>query len=289
MLEFKSDSFAIYRDDLFPFLGGGNKARKMMALDSEIKNKGYKAIVTTGGIQSNHCRVVALYCMRNNLECTLVLHGSKKDFYKQSGNAKIIKNTQFKLVFCTPDKISSLMETIFNEYVESNKNPFYIPGGGHIIKAAAAYLDVIKEIKDSEYIPDYIFVASGTGSTQAGILAGLTKYRLPSKLYGISVGRKKERGHPITENFYSQICQEYNIKPETQRVNFIDDYLCGGYGKCNSSIEAIERSSITDYNLFLDKTYSAKVFYAMKEVIKKESLKGKILFWYTGSVFNYLA
>ena len=38
MLHPITDTFAFYRDDVFPYLGGGNKARKMMALDDYIKN-----------------------------------------------------------------------------------------------------------------------------------------------------------------------------------------------------------------------------------------------------------
>ena len=51
----------VFRDDLYPFLGGGNKGRKMDYISKDNFLKGANSIVTTGGIQSNHCRAVAVF------------------------------------------------------------------------------------------------------------------------------------------------------------------------------------------------------------------------------------
>jgi len=289
MIEYRSDSFAIFRDDLFPFLGGGNKARKMMALDGTIKKEKYTAVVTTGGIQSNHCRAVALYCKKNNLECTIVFHGEEDTFYKQYGNAKIVRSTDAKLVFCKPNEISERMNQAMDTYRTTGHHPFYIYGGGHTLEGASAYIDLVGTIVKEGYVPDYIFVASGTGSTHAGILAGLTKYNLKTELIGISVGRGKEKAEKIVKEFYDELCDAYNILTQKNNVIVEDKFLCGGYGEYNSEIKNIEKNSLVDYHLFLDTTYTAKVFYGMQQIIKARSLNGNILFWYTGGLYNYLA
>lgn len=289
MIECISDSLSIFRDDLFPFLGGGNKARKMMALHNKIKGEKYDALVTTGNIQSNHCRAVAVYAKKYGLECTLVLHGDKEDFYEQSGNSKIIRNTDVKLIFCSPDSISSKMNEAIEDYISNNRKPYYINGGGHILEAAKSYIDVIGEIAAADYVPDYIFIASGTGSTHAGVLAGISKYGLKTKVIGISVGRKKQRAEPIVQQFYNELCEQYDIPKQKETVNVKDEFLCGGYGMYNENIKKLEIDSLTKYNVFLDTTYTGKTFYGMKEVVKRESLTGKILFWYTGGQFNYFA
>src|SRR5690606_903669 len=88
----------VYRDDLYPALGGGNKARKMMALHPSLEQGNFTAVVTTGGTQSNHCRATALYCQKYQLKCTLVLHGGKEgEFLRQSGNAKLIRESGAEL------------------------------------------------------------------------------------------------------------------------------------------------------------------------------------------------
>ena len=52
---------AIYmkRDDLTSLGMGGNKTRKLEFLIGEAMEQGKDTLVTTGGIQSNHCRLTA--------------------------------------------------------------------------------------------------------------------------------------------------------------------------------------------------------------------------------------
>src|SRR5690554_2594107 len=89
----------VFRDDVYPFLGGGNKGRKMDYIARDVFKKQANALVTTGGIQSNHCRAVAVFAAQNGLHCTLVMHGDKSLFLQQTGNAKVIRDTGAKVVF----------------------------------------------------------------------------------------------------------------------------------------------------------------------------------------------
>ncbi len=77
----------IAHDDAYPYFMGGNKARKMVNIIHDIEKAGCNAVVTTGGIQSNHCRVAALACAVKGWKCKLVLHGSKDQFFSEKGNA----------------------------------------------------------------------------------------------------------------------------------------------------------------------------------------------------------
>ena len=75
------------RDDIFPFIGGGSKARKAIAYEQYLKEHEYNAVVTTGGIQSNHNRAIALMAARNGWKCHLVYHGTEERFNSEKGNA----------------------------------------------------------------------------------------------------------------------------------------------------------------------------------------------------------
>ena len=289
MLQTINKDFAIFRDDNYPFLGGGNKARKMMALHKKIKKEKYKAMVTTGGIQSNHCRVTAVYCHKYNIDCTLVLHGDKNEFLTESGNAKIIRNTPSNIVFSGIDAISSYMDNTMAHYKNQGANPFYLYGGGHTLEGAKAYIDVVQQLVDYDYVPDYIFVPSGTGSTQAGLLNGIAKFKLKTKVVGISVGRTKSNAEKVISDFTKDLSAKYKISNKIGEIIVDDTFLCGGYGKYNNDIEEISNNSLVDYNIFLDTTYTGKTFYGMKKYIERNAIKGKILFWYTGGIYNYLA
>ncbi|RYC51437.1 1-aminocyclopropane-1-carboxylate deaminase/D-cysteine desulfhydrase [Flagellimonas olearia] len=282
----KVQDFFIYRDDLYPSLGGGNKARKMMALDKVLKTQGYNAIVTTGGIQSNHCRATAVYCQKYGMECTLVLHGNESEFHRQLGNAKIIRDTNASLNFCDPDEISETMDAAMREYEENSYKPFYLYGGGHTLDGGKAYIDAVVKMVENGFTPAQIYLPTGTGSTQAGILAGISKSGANTKVIGISVGRSKIKAEKEVEEFYHRLCEAYDI-PCNGEIIVDDSFLCGGYQKYNDAIENIAKYSLSYYDILLDTTYTGKAFYGMQEILKENPVDGDILFWYTGGMFNY--
>ena len=283
------ENLFIYRDDLYPFLGGGNKARKMIALKSTLIAGNYNAIVTTGGIQSNHCRATALFCQKNNLDCTLVIHGEKKEFHEQMGNAKIIRDTNATLIFCTPENISEIMDSSMLEYTKNGFRPFYLYGGGHTLEGGKTYIDEIEKMVETGFVPEQIYIASGTGSTQAGVLAGVSKMRLETKVIGISVGRPKGRAENAVKEFYEKLCETYNITDTGHQIIVDDRFLCGGYQNYNSDISEIVKSSLFKYNVLLDTTYTGKAFYGMLQLLKEKPCNGNVLFWNTGGTYNYFS
>lgn len=283
----------VFRDDLFPFLGGGNKGRKIEYISKDIVKQGANAIVTTGGIQSNHCRAAAVMAAQNGWKCTLVIHGDEKSFFNQGGNAMLMRSTDSTLIFVKPDEIERTMDLAMKTYEEDGFRPYYIYGGGHTLDGGLSYVDAIADLKRYLKATDtsitYIFLASGTGSTQAGILAGLDKYSLDSEVIGVSVGRPKARAEQVVQEFYSELCDNYNIHGGRRRVTVLDEYLCGGYGNYNAEIKELSLNSIKKYGFALDTTYTAKAFYGMHKYINKHKLTGNILFWHTGGLLNFLA
>lgn len=286
----------VFRDDLYPFLGGGNKGRKMDAIAKDIFLKNANALVTTGGIQSNHCRAVAVFAAQHKLKCTLVLHGSKAEFEKQSGNAKIMRLSGANIVFVDgANQIGQAMDDAMAIYQRNGLKPYYIWGGGHTLEGGLAYIDAVQELKaycdNTNWEPDFIFHASGTGSTQSGILAGLDKYGFENtQVIGISVGRKSEPATKIVDEFYKELCHHYNINCSNKESIVLDNYLMGGYGQYNNELKELCLNSIKEYGFILDTCYSGKAFYGMLDYIKNNKLEDKnILFWHTGGIFNFLA
>lgn len=290
-----NNQLRIFRDDLYPFLGGGNKGRKMVAIGKDILQKKANALVTTGGIQSNHCRAVAVFAARHQMACTLVMHGSPTDFEKQSGNAKIMRMAGAEIRFVkNPEEIGPTMDSAVKDYREKGMNPYYIYGGGHTLEGGKAYIDAVEELKiygeRENWIPDYIFLASGTGSTQGGILAGLNRSHWSTKVVGISVGRSRAKAEEIVTEFYGELCQTHQIHGPQRPVVVLEDYLCGGYGRFDQNIQAVSRQSLQKYGFTLDLCYTAKAFYGMLDFVKKNKLENaQILFWHTGGIFNFLA
>lgn len=289
MVQLIDDRLYIFRDDLYPVLGGGNKARKMIALHSTLLKGNYNAIVTTGGIQSNHCRATALFCEKYSMNCTLVIHGKENEFHEQMGNAKIIRDTDAKLIFCDPKDISEIMDSTMLDYTRNGFHPFYLYGGGHTMEGGKIYIDEIEKMVKTGFVPEQIYIASGTGSTQAGILAGVSKLGLETQVIGISIGRPREKAENAIKEFYGKLCETYNI-PDSGRQVIVDDrFLCGGYQNYNSAISEIVKSSLVKYNALLDTTYTGKAFYGMLQLLKEKPCSGNVLFWNTGGTYNYFS
>ncbi|KAF5076245.1 pyridoxal-phosphate dependent enzyme [Oscillibacter valericigenes] len=74
----------IKRDDMTGIALGGNKARKLDYIVQYALDNGYTALMTFGGIQTNHGRLTAAAAIRYGLKPILVLKGKKPDY--MSGN-----------------------------------------------------------------------------------------------------------------------------------------------------------------------------------------------------------
>lgn len=280
----------IARDDTFPFLLGGNKARKMVKIISDIKEKKCNAIVTTGGVQSNHCRVTALACAAEGWKCNLVLHGSRKQFFSEKGNALLMRFSAAQLRFVKVADIGAIMNQLMDELKESGFNPYYLSGGGHNQAGVTAYVEAVHELK--KVLPlnqriNHIFLASGTGSSQAGIMVGCDEVGWKqTKVHGISIARQKNVGiEAILESF-----RFINKDPNrfSKEILFYDDFLFGGYGKSNQQLRDFIFNVTRKTGLVIDQTYTGKAFWGMLNIIRKMRLKGTILFWHTGGLLNLM-
>lgn len=288
-LHFDNTEIDVFEGDLFLPYFGGNKARKILSLTNTIVESKYSAIVTTGGIQSNHCRVVALFAAQLGMYCTLVLHGSKDEFQKGRGNALLMKMTGAELIFVDANHIGIAMDSVMLKYESEGYKPYYLYGGGHNKQGVEAYIELTKKLFSGNFsnkFPDHIFLASGTGSTQAGIMLGLKQLGLSDrvKVHGISVGREKQNGIKAIRHAISFIDDLY----QESEVLFYDDFLFGGYGNGKESLIPYVNLVAKKTGLILDPIYTGKAFFGMMDRIKYQNLKGRILFWHTGGVFNLM-
>lgn len=285
----------LVRDDLFPFIGGGSKARKAVAYEKFLREGGYNAIVTCGGIQSNHNRAMALMCARNGWKCHLCIQGTEERFHSEKGNALIDRLSGAECEIIRPEDTAVAMDRALEKLKTEGYNPFYVHGGGHDLPGGTCFVDAVESLKtqcDAEgYKPDYIFMASGTGSTQAGIAVGLDKVGWSDvKLVGISVARQQERGRQVIVDFANMLAAHYGMPQDyEEKIRFTADYLMGGYEQFVPEMKEYLDGVMARTGLLFDTTYSGKGFYGMMNEIKKDHLEDKkIIFWHTGGIMNLM-
>lgn len=287
-------SVKVVRDDIFPSIGGGSKARKAVEYEQYFLDNGINAMVTTGGIQSNHNRAIALMATRNGWNCHLVYHGSADRFYEEKGNALLVRSTTATTEFVEADKISQAMDMAMERFKAEGLTPYYIHGGGHDLPGGIAYVKAVltlyKHCKKHRYKPKYIFLPSGTGSTHAGIVVGLYLVGWEDvRVIGISVARKEERGKKIVAEFANMLADYYNIKKDfTQNIFFDDRFISGGYERANCEEIDFITKAIKSTGLIFDTTYSGKALWGMKHYIDNKIVSDNVLFWHTGGIMNFL-
>lgn len=280
----------IVRDDLYPLFYGGNKARKMAHIMTEIEEGGFNSVVSTGGIQSNHCRVVALACAERGWKCKLVLHGSREQFFEEKGNALLMRRSGALLEFVEGQDIGPAMDRSMQELESGGYRPYYLYGGGHNRPGVLAYKEAMHEFKEAwphRDPPKIIFLASGTGSTQAGLLAGCRMLGWSqTRIQGISVARTEERGQgAILESlgFLEEHPEDYR-----DEIYFDDSYTFGAYGQYTKELFDFTGRMARETGLILDNTYSGKAFFGMLDLLSKDAESGPVVFWHTGGLLNLM-
>ena len=130
---------------------------------------------------------------------------------------------------------------------------------------------------------DYIFFASGTGTTQAGLVCGQIKYNDDRKIIGISIARKNPYGRKVVLDSIREYMPAVLDDEIQENTVFLDKYTGDGYGKDSEEIEEIIKECMLKYGIPMDSTYTAKAFWGMKKYIEEENIRNKnILFIHTG-------
>src|SRR5690606_23370687 len=110
-------------------------------------------------------------------------------------NLKLTLDLAHRHHFVQMKDIKDTMDDAINNYILDGEKPLYIWGGGHSIEGTFSYYNAMQTVsKQIDVVQDYIFLASGTGTTQAGIVLWVKNAQLESKVIGVSVDRDEKRG-----------------------------------------------------------------------------------------------
>ena len=270
----------IKREDLIPYSFGGNKVRKAILFFNEIDKGNFDCVVTYGSSSSNHCRVISNMACSRGMKCYII---SPKEVSKQTFNSQMMEIFGAEIITVPVEQVHDTIEEKLRELHVEGKKPYFIAGGGHSNIGTQAYVNCYEEIRayeeKLEICFDYIFHASGTGTTQAGLICGQLKHKDNRKIIGISIARKNPRGRQIVVDSVRDYLGD--VEGIEEATIFDDSYIGAGYGKGSTDQTIYE--VLRKYGIPLDSTYTGKAFYGMQGYIKEHDIKGQnILFIHTG-------
>lgn len=283
------------RDDLFAASGGGNKARKLGPILAEAERQGCDALVTAGGLQSNHARATALEAARRGWACALVLHGDPGEVARPRGNLLLARLAGARIRVVSPPEVEAGMEGAVRQLWEEGRTPWQIPGGGHCLAGGMAYVEAVSELAEQceqrSWWPDCVVVASGTGATQAGLIAGFQRVGRPARVIGVSVARPRPRAERAVRAVYEELCTALDLSAQPGAVEVLEEWIGDGYEAPTAATLAAIRIAAEAEGLVLDPTYTGKAFGGLLEMAGRGEFRTtpNVLFWHTGGLLNLMA
>ncbi len=296
----------VKRDDATGLAFGGNKTRKLDYIMADARSQGADTIVTWAGVQSNWCRQTAAAAARLGLECSLVLINRPGHHAENDGNLLLdrIFGARLTIVEAGSDvkmleleAVHDLLEPILAAEKDAGRRVYLAPIGGSLIEGSMhrpwgaigyvrACLEVMQQAEERDLTFDAVILATGSGSTQAGLVVG-TKLLTPGiPVIGISVsagrGEMIDYIQPIAEATCEMLEVDETIEAEDLIV--FDTYLEAGYGLYTPSVaRAIARAASAD-GLLLDPVYTGKAMAGLLDLIETGHFRpgARILFMHTG-------
>lgn len=288
--EEQGNKIYIKRDDLIPYSFGGNKARKGFLFFEEIDKGGYDCVVTYGSSHSNHCRIISNMAAARRLSCYII---GSSEVSKPTFNSKMMSLFGAEIETVPVEKVHDTIEGKMKMLRDLGKNPYFIAGGGHGNLGTQSYVDCYQEIKEYElknhiYF-DYIFFASGTGTTQAGLICGQLIHGDDRKIIGISIARKNPRGRQVVIDSVYEYLAEKKLPIKSNEIEtatvFEDRYTDAGYAVDNEEIQHTIYEMLIYHGIPMDSTYTGKAYTGMKKFLEEQSItKKNVLFIHTGGV-----
>lgn len=305
-----SPSLLVKRDDFLPLLGGGNKTRKLDYVVQDAMDKGCDALVTSGAVQSNHCRLTAAAAAMEGMDCHLVVEERVPNSYAAAAGGN---NYLFGLLGVQSIRHVALGET--DEAVEALSDrlealglaPYVIPGGASNDLGALGYCRMALEIIDEHGLDafDAIVVCSGSGGTHTGLLTGLRAAGDTTKVIGVSVRGPADAQaakilamcHALEDARFRGITDDsedgsdsgqdgsagsYLVGPED--VVVVDDYVGPGYS-LNTEAQAIAIQLFARReSILLDPVYTGKTAACFLDIARsgEYGAEQKLLFVHTG-------
>jgi len=296
----KHSDYNIYikRDDQTGLASGGNKTRKLEYLIKEAIDTNCNVVFTAGAQQSNHCRQTAAACALADIECHIIVKGNEPEHYQ--GNLLLSHLLGAKIHF-TNNYNKEIDYNSYIEKLEKGKKAIVVPIGGSNITGTLGYVEAMKELKlqleEQKVKIDYLFFASSSGGTHAGIMLGMQLYNLDFELIPIKIDKDTNEKGELAEVVLNLVNEGANLLNLDRNYSLSDIPLNRNYNEADygvltkNEVLAVNELALTE-GILLDPVYTGRAFYGMLDCLKNKKLtqKSNILFWHTGglpALFEY--
>lgn len=278
------------RDDVLSLGLGGNKIRNLEFQIGYALHHGATDIVTAGRSQSNHCRLTAAACARAGLRPHLVFAGHEPK--TATGNQLLDRLLGAEMYFTGSDDRearAALVRNIAARIEREGRCPHIIPVGGSDVHGAIGHAlaadELMRQAAAIAETLESIVLATATGGTQAGMLAGLRKLGVDVPMYGFAVARSASELSGDVLRLANEVAAAIGGPPvRAYDVRVSGEARGAGYGVPTEEAGAAIRLLATTEGVFADPVYTGKALAGLLGLIRKRrfAVDGALVFLHTG-------
>jgi len=300
------DNLFVKRDDLSGKVYGGNKVRKAEFILGEAIHAGAKEVLTFGSAGSNHALATAIYARQLGLNSISMLVPQPNANYVRR-NLLMSYHSGAELHLYSPNRFikATATPTVFYQLLrhrlKTRQWPRVIAMGGSSPLGAVGYVNAAFELKGQILRgeipePDYIYMASGSMGTAAGLILGLRTMKNKTKVVAVRVNSDRfVNVKGLIKLIYKTNAMLSSLDPSFPRLDFSEhdvDIRHNFFGKQYALFtkEGMEAVALMEQygKIKLEGTYTGKAFAALVDDAKKSSLRAKVLlFWNTYNSLDF--
>lgn len=284
----------VKRDDLTDIALGGNKVRKLEFLLGDARAQGADTIITTAAAQSNFLRLTAGAARRLGMRPVFVVRG-RPDSPSQ-GNLLLTRLFEAEIHYvATKDPYAeatiALMREIGEQVRRQGGRPYLVhlatfSGGLAAVGYVPAAFELAEQLKALNARCDHVALASGSGTTYAGLLLGLRLAGLNAHVLGASVNTAADtlRGHVKAQIQAAAGVLGIPWPVGDDEIDITDAHVGPGYGiPTEDSVNAVRLAARSEGLLF-DPTYTGKAWAALSHAVRSGVIgrDAAVVFMHTG-------
>lgn len=287
------------RDECSGLALGGNKARKLEFVLAGALAAGAKTLLTVGPVTSNHTMMTAAAGRRLGLDVHVVLGGDAPAV--ETGNLALTRVFGAHVHVTPLDMASPTQAQLDASFALTARlleetSAYFIPAGATMPGSVPGYVAAVREVVgqcDGHFPFDAVVAAYGTGSTAAGLLAGLALGGFAATLHAVSVSsndalRRFGAASPEDLAHAAAVHHGWPVDPValSSRCSWVRDAAEPGYGLVTPESEAALRLFASEEGLLLDPTYTAKAAAGLMRLVANGQIRrgDRVLFVHTGGL-----
>jgi 1-aminocyclopropane-1-carboxylate deaminase/D-cysteine desulfhydrase-like pyridoxal-dependent ACC family enzyme len=284
------DTIWIKRDDLSGDKYGGNKIRKLEFVLADALNKNKKQIMTFGGLGSNHALATAIYAKELGLGSILVLIDQPLTEHVQE---QLLLYDYFgSQLSYAKNTAGAVIKALW--HLATKRGVYFLWVGGSSPLGTLGFVDAGFELAQQVELglvpkPDYVFIATGSMGTAAGLKVGFALAGLETDLVCVRVTDRSMTDEKKTAKLCNRAMDLLRsaskeipeVKFTPNDIHMVHDFAGLCYGSVTEEgLEAVQIAHQTE-GIRLETTYTAKAFACMIDYIKNGRVSGPVLFWNT--------